>query len=348
MQSLLFCRQDRLGDVMLSLPLAAAVKKKDPSIRIGFLVNQGIGDLVATCREVDDVWEAAPGSKLDKTKLREWDTVVALWPNRALAWQLFTARIPRRVGTGRRAYSVFFNEKIPLHRHASGKHETTLNFELLDGILRTDHAARPTFTVPGVALQEISERLTQLGVLPSYRLAVLHPGSGGSSRDWPIENFEAVAEILHKRSDTFVVITGSREERKLAAQIAKLNPKKIVPFAGDTTLLQLQALLSLSSLCIANSTGPLHLANALGVPTIGVFPPLADCGPERWGVLDHPERSLLPEFPDTDCPFCKEFSCPKGQCMGLISPERILEIAEPLLGNEPIWSTKFQTRCAGQ
>ena len=346
-QSILFCRQDRMGDLILSLPLAAAVKKSHPEIRVGFLVNDGLGVIAEACREIDEVWEAAPTTKLDKIRLKSWDAAVVLWPNRKLASQLFWARVSRRIGTGRRGYSYYFNERVSLHRHSSGKHETELNFDLLDSLFSSDRKARPTFALDEEAMSSVVKLFESHQIAPIRRIAILHPGSGGSSRDWPLAHFEWIADLLSKRSDTHVILSGSREERRLTTQIAKINPEKILSVAGETTLSQLMSLLSLAGLCIANSTGPLHLANALKVPTIGLFPPLIDCGPERWGVLDHPEWSLLPEFPDVECPFCKQHSCNKGECMGLISPERVLELGEPLLGAMPSWSEKYAAICAG-
>lgn len=341
LRSILFCRQDRLGDLVLSLPLAAAVKRVNPEIKVGFLVAEGMGDLVSCCREVDEVWEASADSKLDKQRLREWQAAVVLWPRPKLARQLFFARVDRRIGTSRRAYSVFFNERVKLHRHGSGRHETALNFDLLEQVMSVDRTARPSFVLPDDAMEYIRDVLGQHGFDPGLHIAVLHPGSGKSSRDWQVENFEAVADILSHRADTYVVITGSRDERKLASHIVKSNPKKIITLSGDTTLPQLMALLRCASVMLANSTGPLHLANALGTPTVGLFPPLVDCNRERWGVLDHPERSLMPEFPEVDCPFCKANACPKGECMRLISPQRVLEAVEPLLEQSEGWSKRL-------
>ncbi len=346
--SILFCRQDRLGDVVLSLPLAAAVKKINPEIKVGFLVNDGIGEVVQACNEVDVVWEVSPETKLDKDLLREWSVAVVLWPHPKLARRLFFAGVSRRIGTGRRGYSIFFNERVAVRRHASGRHETELNFDLLDQVFRADRTVRPTFLLDPDNLKTMAERLESAGVAHNMKIAVLHPGSGGSSRDWPLEHFEMVAETLSKRSDTFVVVTGNQRERKLAIQIAKTNPKKILMLAGETSLTELMSLLSFARITIANSTGPLHLANALGCPTFGLFPPLIDCGPERWGVLDHPERSLVPEFPEEDCPFCKEKTCPKGECMRLLSVERVLDVAEPFIDSATVsWHQEYVRRCAG-
>ncbi len=348
LESILFCRQDRLGDVVLSLPLAAAVKKINPEVRVGFLVNEGIGELVSACREVDEVWEAAPTAKLLKEKLREWSAAVVLWPNAKLARRLFFTGISRRIGTSRRGYSLFFNERVSLRRHESGRHETQLNFDLLDQIFHADRSVRPTFTLPLEALGSIAEKLETAEAAHNLRIAVIHPGSGGSSHDWPIDQFESVAEVLSKRADTFVVVTGNGKERKLASQIVRVNPKKILSLADETSLIELAALLSISRVTIANSTGPLHLANALGSVAVGIYPPLVDCGPERWGVLDHPEHSLLPDFPDEDCPFCKEKSCPKGECMKLISPERVLEVVEPYFDGADGWHQQYVRQCAGR
>lgn len=345
--SILFCRQDGLGDVVLSLPLAAAAKRLSPPLRVGFLVRPGNGDIVRACREVDHVWEAGPRAALDARKLREWDVAVALFPSLKLARSLFLARVPRRVGTSRRAYSALFNERVPLHRRGSGRHETDLSFDLLDAVARSDRAARPTFTLPTDSLTRIANLLARKEISPSRRLAVLHPGSAGSSREWPAEHFRSVASRL-ARPDTTVVVTGSASERGLAARVLEGQPAAALSLAGETSLAELTALLACATVVVANSTGPLHLANALGSGAIGVFPPLADCGPARWGVLDHPERSLLPELPGGVCPFCTRNACPRGACMRLLAPEQVLRVAEPLLVAAPPWRARWKSWSVGR
>lgn len=345
--SILFCRQDRLGDLVLSLPLAAAVKDVHPDCKIGFLVAEPFANLVKMCKEVDEVWPANLATKLDKQKLKDWDAVVVLFPDASLARQLFFAGVKRRIGTSRRGYSIFFNERINLHRAASNRHETDLNFDLLNAVIHVNRKCRPSFVVPHSSYQLITALLSEKGIGKDQKIAVIHPGSGGSSRDWPIELFAKVADVLQKRNDTSVVVTGSDQETKLAREVMGKYPSKIFNLAGETTIEALTALLSVSGLCIANSTGPLHLANALNVPSVGLFPPLENCGPERWGVLDHPERSLTPSFPDENCPFCTNYECESGECMSLLSVEKVLEIAEPLLLSECNWFEKFTRRCAG-
>ncbi|MCX7834550.1 MAG: glycosyltransferase family 9 protein [bacterium] len=345
--NILFCRQDRLGDLILSFPLAAAVKHKYPDWKVGFMVSEANAEIASMCDQIDEVWPANLGTKLDKEKLKQWDTVVVLYPEASLARQLFFANIKKRVGTSRRSYSFFFNVRINVPRSGSHRHETDLNFDLLSALFPVDKKQRPTFTIPKESTQQITDLLIQLGIPPDQKLAILHPGSGGSSRDWPVEQFAKLANVLQNRADTTVLVTGTEDEVKLAKEVMGKNSKKIFSLAGQTTLSALTALLAISGLCVANSTGPLHLANALKTPSVGLFPPLKDCDPSRWGVLDYPERSLTPFFPDDQCPFCENFECRTGECMSLIAVERVLEVAEPLLETQNSWSEKTKLLCVG-
>lgn len=109
-------------------------------------------------------------------------------------------------------------------------------------------------------------------VLPeeSAPLAILHPGARDPGRRWPAEKFALLADALVK-SGLHVVLTGSREERELATRVEESMHLQCSNISGQLSLGGLAAMLTRSHVVIANDTGPLHLAHAVGARTVGIY-----------------------------------------------------------------------------
>jgi ADP-heptose:LPS heptosyltransferase len=125
---------------------------------------------------------------------------------------------------------------------------------------------------------------------------VLHPGSGGSCPRWPSRHFAALARRLRGEGWPVVLSVGPED-----GAIARDFGDDRAVFSGD--LPTLGALLAAAALVVGNSTGPLHLAAALGTPTLALHVSWSSCGAARWGpysptgwalVVGGPELSRLP------------------------------------------------------
>ena len=160
-------------------------------------------------------------------------------------------------------------------------------------------------------------KLKNLGGSP---IIGIHPGCSGSALNWPESHYARLIELLEGRN---VVITGSKEEEALITRIlarAKANPLNL---SGKTNLSQLIALFSLYDLFIGPSTGPMHIASALGKPVIAIFPPIKSQSPVKWGPQEEGNKMLMPEV---ECSHrrCSQ-QCNLYNCMERITPERVLE-----------------------
>jgi ADP-heptose:LPS heptosyltransferase len=140
------------------------------------------------------------------------------------------------------------------------------------------------------------------------RYAVLHIGSGGSSHSWPVEHWTTLARSLAE--DRQIVITGTNAEREALTPILtalRTSGTRAHEFMGHA-LPELAALVAGADAVVSGSTGPGHLAAALGAKTIGLFPlPLA-LSKERWGFRGRRAVNLSPARL-SDCPSCKICNC---------------------------------------
>jgi ADP-heptose:LPS heptosyltransferase len=115
-------------------------------------------------------------------------------------------------------------------------------------------------------------------------LVVMHPGSGDNfpGRRWPTRRFGLVARRLVDEAGAVVAVTGTADEAGLVGEVVEAAQRPLVDLAGALTLDELVALLARARLLVANDTGPVHLAGALGVPVVGLYGPNT---PRLYGPL---------------------------------------------------------------
>ena len=308
-KSLLIVRTDRIGDVILTLPVAQAAKKHLPGIKVGFLCRNYTKPVVEMSPAVD---EALTIEEEDiNSKLSVWDAAILVHPTLSDAWRLYRARIPVRIGTAYRFYSFLLNRKVFEHRKYSVNHEITYNLHLLRPLGISVEWLEPELIVPDDALSEARKILSRADVEPEEFVAI-HPGSGGSALNWGTENFRSLAEILKKDGIKYVVTAGPGE-LELAQFVA--GGKTNVIFNQPVQIVA--GIYKLSRAFVGPSTGMLHLADAVGTPAFGIYPVLRVTSATRWGPAHNKAGWISPDLPP--CKKCKK-SCRYYPCTNLVSP----------------------------
>ena len=340
---ILVVRTDRLGDVLLTLPVFSHLRRRFPQAHLALLAGRYAGAVVEGSPQVDQIiWydtETGPAPPREiRRALRagEFDAAVVVHPTARLAWLVFLARIPVRIGTGYRWYSFLFNRRVYMHRKTAERHEVEYNVELL-GVLGCDTVARKPLEahlhIPPGAADAVAARLREAGITGEF--AVIHAGSGGSAREWPLESFAALAQKVSSGLGLAVVTTGTSGEIPRAETVARAAGGRGSCFAGALSLQELAALIARSSLVVGNSTGPLHLGVALGVPVLGLYPRIPVMGPGRWGPYTQKARVLVAEGP-LDCSECDGTPGTRCACMAGISVEAAVAAAGELLSQRTI------------
>lgn len=332
-QRILVVRTDRLGDLILSMPVFTALRKHNPNARIGALVNPRTRDLAYAHPHLDLILVDDPkryhrglqgvGRLAQALKRHRFNAAVLLHPTFRLALALYLARIPIRIGSGYRAYSWLFNRRVNRHRKDASRHEVICNLELLEplGISKV----RPEFhlNISDEAVEKVDHLLRRQRLDAGRPFAVLHPGSGGSARNWRPEAFAALARRLTSEVGLPVLVTGSIAETALAQQVVAATAGKAISVAGRLNSVELAALLQRARVLVANSTGPLHLAVAVGTEVVGLYAPLPACRPERWGPFGHPDSAIMSQH--EDCTACKHRRALYCRCMDRITVDRVVE-----------------------
>lgn len=316
----LICRTDNIGDVVLTLPLAGYLKQLFPDVRIDFMCRSYAAPMVRQCAFVDRVIGIDSGSDSgidgagDAASLIAsggYDTVIFAFPDRRLARAAQRARIANRVGTSHRLYHWFTcNRLAHFSRVRSPLHEAQLNFALLKplGIEHTPTLAQiaPLYGVSAPANADVALLREQA----PFNL-ILHPKSNGNGREWPLERYTELASLLQSRPDIRLWITGGPAEGALLARDAAplLAMPNVVNLCARFDLAGLCALIGAADGVIASGTGPLHMAAALGRPTLGLFPPIKPIDPARWGALGAQAQSMVGAQQCDSCTGVEQCAC---------------------------------------
>ncbi|MCL6494094.1 MAG: glycosyltransferase family 9 protein [Ignavibacterium sp.] len=337
-RNILIVRTDRIGDVVLSLPLARIIKQHYPNAKVTFLVRAYTKALVENNHFIDEVIILKEESSriliaknVKQLKQKNFDTAIVVYPTFKIALIVYLSRIKYRVGSGYRLYSFLFNRKVYEHRKDAFKHELEYNLSLLSqlGIHHIGGTNNVSFDldVNKSSLKKVESLLSSLGINKEEKFVIVHPGSGGSAVDLPIEKFIELVKMLSDKNIK-VVITGSENEKEICNKLT-LN-EFVFNLAGKLNLEELIALISKSSLLVANSTGPIHISAALGKYTFGFYPKVKVCSAKRWGP--YTEKKFIYE-PEIECKDCTVEQCAELNCMNSINVSSVFNDIIKVLEN---------------
>jgi len=325
-RTFIISRVDAIGDVVLTLPVAGVLRELYPQSRILFLGSNYAQEVIRACKYVDAFLNWDELKKMDDAAQIEMlaatgaDTIIHVLPKKEIAELAKKAGIQLRIGTTNRAYHWYTcNKLVRLSRKRSPYHEAQLNLRLL-----TVLGAKSLYS-----LEEIPGYygLTKLSALPKDIAAlkdegkfnlILHPKSRGNGREWGVDNFIRLANSLPAgRFRLFV--TGTPAEREALEPLLRQCPE-VVDMVGQLTLPQFLAFIAQADGLLASGTGPLHVAAALGIHALGLFPPLRPIHPERWAPLGPKAMVFCLEQPCKGCPGVHDCAC-----MLNISPVKLKE-----------------------
>lgn len=311
--NVLIVRPDGIGDLVLSLPVAAQLRQLMPGVRIGVLANPAAAPILEHHPDIDYVRTVSLQASIpDMMQAFSGgiDAVIFLKPFRRLMWAAWRAGIPLRVATGFRWQSLLANRWVYEHRSSFQKHESECNVEMLKGLRLTPvPVVAPALRLTDAERADGERRWS--GTAMSR--VVIHPG-GVSARHWRPAQYRDLAQTLAQQGYA-VRLTGSGVERD-QFQSEALNGVVLRPgvgnLMGQLSIRELMAVIGAARVVVSGATGPAHLAAALTVPTVSLFDPRRNNLPTRWKPLG---RGVLlrPDVPT--CEKCIGEACPYWDCL---------------------------------
>jgi len=314
---IIISRTDAIGDVILTLPLAVYLKQQYPVCDIIFLGRNYTKAIAEICPAIDSFisWDDISTDPVGELKKLNADAIIHVFPRKEIAKASRKAGIQLRVGTSHRTFHwLNCNRRINFTRKNSDLHEAQLNFELLKGIgvshvpTMAELAAMQLLSPRGALRADLHELIDKA----KFNL-ILHPGSRGSAREWGIDRFAELIKILP--ADKFnIFLTGTEKEGEMFRNELSEPFPQVTDLSGKLSLNELILFIGQCNGLTAASTGPLHIAAALGIHAIGLYPPIRPMHPGRWAPIG---KKIKVFVADKECYACRKAA--QCACMREIS-----------------------------
>jgi ADP-heptose:LPS heptosyltransferase len=292
---ILIIRNDRLGDLVLALPVARAIRRDAPKAYIGLLASAYAAPLVEKDPDFDAVYSVAQGDFRERIKAAGFDAALVLFANWRNAWLALRCGIPKRVGPSFRPFSLLFTHRVGARRSEGLRSEADYNQDFLAPLAVPSTESAPSLKLGREDIAQARAWLKKKKLLGRGKpLVMLHPGSGGSAWNWSPQRYGQLGRELAKKNKARILVTGSSQERALVELVRSGAGHRALTMDREFPIRVFAGLLSHADLFVSGSTGPMHLAAALGAPTLSFFPPLRSMSPLRWGPLGNVHSVLTP------------------------------------------------------
>ena len=327
---LIISRTDSIGDVILTLPVAGIIKEKYPECEILFLGKNYTREIIELSTHInffinwDDIYTLPEQEQIKTFKELNADTIIHVFPNKKIAKLVKLAGIRNRIGTSHRFFHFFTcNYKVDFTRKKSEIHESQLNLMLLPPVGISD--IKPLNEISkyyGINYKPSSSEKLKSLVSKNHFNLILHPKSKGSAREWGLDNYSELIRILP--ANTYkIFVTGTAEEGKLISGFLENHKTQVTDLTGQFTLKELIEFIGLTDGIVAASTGPLHIAAAMGKLAVGIYAPMKPIHPGRWAPVGKNAHVLVLNKECNDCR--KNMDC---LCIKSIKPKQVKKIIE--------------------
>ncbi len=322
---ILIVKLSSLGDILHVLPTVHAIKEQSGAT-LDWVVHPEFAAIVRTFADIDRVI-TFPRRKLcrdfaqARRELRayEYDIVIDLHGFMKSAIVTFLARGKRKLGPSysRELSWLFYKERAgKLHRDC---HAAVQAFDTLDYL---------GYKRPTASMSKSDFILPQYTPPAASPLIAFAPVSRWDSKNWPSSSFAGLAKLLaDKYPASALVVVGGKADIEIGDEIVSAAPNRVINLCGKTSIGESMSLLADCDLLIANDTGPVHMAAAVGTRTLVIF---GSTRPDWTGPFGDGHRVVMRSLP---CQPCLKHNCPRGtkQCLTEITPEEIADIASEML-----------------
>ncbi|HVA91761.1 MAG TPA: lipopolysaccharide heptosyltransferase II [Chloroflexota bacterium] len=353
---ILVIRLDLLGDMVNSMTAVEALHERFLDARMTVFTLPHTAAIprqfpwVAEVLTLDTNRIRSPRNMLRPTTYRDFagmamhlrrerfDLCVSLHGRMASLWA-FVSGARGRIGYAREGYPFLFTDPLPGGRFDRPRHEVRWDLDLAAAAGASGANRAPALAAAPAASARMAARLAELGVRDGDTLIGIHGGAvNGSAKRWPPMHWAALADRLIAEQGARVVLTGSAGEVAISEDIRRRMRLQPLVLTGTTDIDELLAVLARCDLVLSGDSGPLHMAVALGRPTVSLYGPT---DPRIYGPTPRAGQQALVIRRDLRCSPCYNLlataECPHGQpaCMIDISVREVFAAAKAALERVP-------------
>jgi heptosyltransferase-2 len=342
-ERILIVQTSFLGDVVLTTPLIAEVRRRFPQAALAVLCNPQAVGLLDGNPDIDQViaydkngagWGLG-GLRKMAGELRKRGFTMAISPHKSLRTSvlLYLSGIPERIGFRESAGWFLYHRTV---KRASGCHDVERNLSILKALGMEIEGCRKELYLPTdpATTDSVSRLLSSLGVEKNRMVVGINAGSVWPTKRWHLRGFADLMELLERKYSCQFLLFGGPQDGDLVGELDRLSGRRAVNLAGKLGLREVASALEWCNLFISNDSGPMHMAVARGVPVVAIF-----CATTpSLGFYPHTAKAAVVEK-DLPCRPCGSHGgrrCPLGteDCIRLIRAEDVLRAVEGLLRGE--------------
>lgn len=295
MQKFLLIRPDRVGDVVSMTPVIRELRRTYPDSFIATLTKTNTSAVLLNNPHINLILndDYSPGGfwrTVKELRKHEFTHGLLMWPNERAAYQMFFAGIQIKIGVGHKLYQLFTGIKsVSRNKYIPVRHEADYSMDLARKIGVVSENLTPEIFLSDKERSEAKDFYKQRGVLNHEKVLVIHTGSLSSAPNWSESKYLSFVKYLIN-DDHFNNVKLFFTAREMSANFIDnaiaLSPNRIFNIVNDTENLRtLIKIISAADSLICSSTGPLHLASALGINCIGLYCREDMRCVKRWGAL---------------------------------------------------------------
>ncbi|MBN1405962.1 MAG: glycosyltransferase family 9 protein [Candidatus Omnitrophica bacterium] len=329
-----------IGDVLFTTPLIANMKRQAPDMKIGYLCNRRVEPLLKNDNriykifvyekdELRDVWEKSKCLCLKElkhlmsdVKKENFDCVFDFSLAGEFGFFFWLAGIKKRIGFNYRDRAKFLNKKIPFSGFKD-KHVVEYYLSLLKFInIAAEEKNTKAFTNKADK-DKAAEFLKRNGLNAQDKIIAVSPAAGASwGRDsyrkhFPKERFAKVCDRIIRENIAKVVLLGDKKEKPILDAVVSAMHNKPAIVSSGLSLGEYISVLSYAGLLLTNDGGPLHIAVALGIPTVSIFGPVDEkiygpYPPSKMHKVITSSVECRPCYKNFKLPECKNTRCLSG------------------------------------
>jgi lipopolysaccharide heptosyltransferase III len=334
-----------LGDVLLTSPVFSCLARHEPHIEIDALVYRDTEEMlsghpdIAQLFTIDRMWKhlgplrqlRAEGSLISALRARRYDLIIHLTEHNRGVWlsRLLRPKVAvAPAGEFGRLFNRSFTHRYPV---VGGNRRHTVEIHL-DSLRRIGVYPGPNerglTLAPGAdATEKVARRLAE-HALAERSFILVHPGSRWHFKCWTVAHMRELIRALQARGWRVVLSAApDRAELAMADDILQ-GLKDVVTFAGNLSLKELAALIGRARLFIGVDSAPMHIAAAMGTPTVALFGPSGDI---EWGPWQVPSRIITADYPCRPCGLDGCGGGKRSECLEAIGSNQVLSAVQSLL-----------------
>ena len=328
-----------VGDVVMTLPAIQALRENFPDTSITVLARPWVVPLFEDHPAVDGVMEirntGGYGKKIPELlrvvrEIRKhgYDMVLLFQNAFEAALIAYLSGIRIRIGYRTDGRGFLLTHGIDLTNEARGIHQVEYYLLLLRAMGWKAPNSDPHIFVPSRYLDGARDLVGRCGIETGDYVVGLGPGAVyGDAKRWPAERFAVIGDWAAKKWHAKVLVLGSQGEREIGDRVCEAMDSPAINLCGRTTLGEAMGVIRRCQFFVTNDSGLMHVASALGSPTVAVF---GSTDPKATGPRGARTRIVRH---DTECAPCLKRTCPTDfRCMLSIEPAKVWQVMEELRG----------------